>query len=118
MIDNPIGIIINKISPDKLIDIITTINPLNKLGKIVLITEMNEKLEYNLPKLIRIIQNFGINIVWSCKVNNKEDIFNFFNIHRIHGSKAGGIYLQINETMDYENSIKLIFYVAKLIKND
>lgn len=50
-------------APDELVEILETINPANKAGKVTLITRMSSKvLEVHLPKLILAVQKAGLNV--------------------------------------------------------
>jgi 3-deoxy-7-phosphoheptulonate synthase len=113
-IKNPIGIkLSDKISKDELIELITILNPDNIPGRIVLITRMGKKLSEKLPELIRIIQKNAFNVVWCCdpmhantiktksgiKTRNfqdiKDEVMNYFIIHKKMGTFAGGLHLEL-----------------------
>lgn len=50
-------------APDELVEILETINPANKAGKVTLITRMSSKvLDVHLPKLILAVQKAGLNV--------------------------------------------------------
>jgi 3-deoxy-7-phosphoheptulonate synthase len=114
-ITNPIGIKISeKINPEELIQLVKTLNPSNTPGKVVIITRMGaEKLKIHLPKLIRVIQREALNVIWCCdpmhantiKVLDgvktrsfqaiKEEIIEFFRVHKKTGSIPGGLHLEM-----------------------
>jgi len=114
-IRNPIGI---KIGPgydnDHLLKLIERLNPIHEHGKIVLITRFGkDKVEGELPDLIRSIKHEGMPVVWSCdpmhgntfatdddiKTRNFDDIITeirkTFAIHRDQGSYLGGVHLEL-----------------------
>jgi 3-deoxy-7-phosphoheptulonate synthase len=113
-INNPIGIkISDKCESEYLIKLIKTLNPHNTAGKIIIISRMGSKLSIVLPKLIRAIQNEALNVVWCCDpmhantiktksniktrlfASIKQEINDFFDIHRKMGSYPGGIHLEL-----------------------
>ena len=66
-INNPVGV---KVGPtmeeDELIRLIDALNPNNDPGRLTLITRMGaDKLEANLPRLLRRVKAEGRNVVWS-----------------------------------------------------
>lgn len=114
-IENPIGI---KIGPPYTIDetlrLIETINPTHEAGKIVLITRFGkDKIENELPELIRAVRKAGLPIVWSSdpmhgntfsshndyKTRNFDHILSeiksAFAIHRAEGSYLGSVHLEL-----------------------
>lgn len=49
--------------PEELVEILETVNPANKAGKVTLITRMSSKhLDEHLPKLILAVQKAGLNV--------------------------------------------------------
>jgi len=114
-INNPIGIKISHlIKPIELVALINILNPDNIAGKIVLITRMGfSNLRIYLPDLIRIIQSSGLNVVWCCdpmhgntiKTENglktrifeniKNEVKDFFYIHKQMGTFPGGLHLEL-----------------------
>ena len=114
-ISNPIGI---KVGPstdvDELMKVIEFLNPENEAGKITLIVRMgSEKIENCFPPILKKIKQSGYKVIWSCdpmhgnieKTNNGyktrnflnilKEVKNFFNIHKVEGTYAGGIHLEM-----------------------
>lgn len=114
-IHNPIGV---KVGPsmdgDELIKLIDALNPDNTPGRLTLITRMGaDKLEQNLPRLLRRVKEEGRHVVWSSdpmhgntkkassgyKTRNFDDILReiqqFFAAHDAEGTHAGGIHLEM-----------------------
>jgi len=114
-INNPIGIkLSDKVNGDELIQLLDILNPDNIPGRIVLITRMGPiKLKEKLPELIRIIQKNAYNVVWCCDPMHantiktdtgiktihfnliKDEVIEFFNIHRKMGTYPGGLHLEL-----------------------
>lgn len=72
-LENPVGIkvgkdlIVDEESVANLITMIKLLNPLNREGKIVLITRLGARnVETYLPKIIEAVKNEGLKIVWFC----------------------------------------------------
>ncbi len=114
-IHNPIGV---KVGPsmqeDELIALIDALNPNNDPGRLTLITRMGaDKLEANLPRLLRRVKTEGRHVVWSSdpmhgntfsassgyKTRNFDAILSeirqFFAAHEAEGTHAGGIHLEM-----------------------
>jgi 3-deoxy-7-phosphoheptulonate synthase len=114
-INNPVGV---KVGPtmeeDELIRLIDALNPKNDPGRLTLITRMGaDKLEANLPRLLRRVKAEGRNVVWSSdpmhgntfsassgyKTRNFDAILSeikqFFQAHEAEGTYAGGIHLEM-----------------------
>lgn len=114
-IHNPIGV---KVGPtmeeDELIRLIDALNPNNEAGRLTLITRMGaDKLEANLPRLLRRVKAEDRNVVWSSdpmhgntfsassgyKTRNFDAILSeirqFFAAHDAEGTYAGGIHLEM-----------------------
>ena len=114
-IENPIGIKVGPTSEvDELLKILDFINPDNEAGKITLICRMGaDKIDTNLPQIVKKIISEGKNIVWACdpmhgntiksntgyKTRPVNSIFaeiqRFFAIHRSLGSYPGGVHLEM-----------------------
>ncbi|GAA6185509.1 MULTISPECIES: class II 3-deoxy-7-phosphoheptulonate synthase [Alteromonadaceae] len=114
-IHNPIGVKIGPtIQEDELMRLIDTLNPDNSAGRLTFITRMGaDKLEQNLPKLLRRVKAEGRKVVWSSdpmhgntkkassgyKTRNFDDILSeiqqFFAAHRAEGTHPGGIHLEM-----------------------
>ncbi|MCY4171097.1 MAG: 3-deoxy-7-phosphoheptulonate synthase class II [Bacteroidetes bacterium] len=67
-IRNPIGIKIgHDMSPDDLVMLARHLNPLNDLGRLMVISRMGaSKVEDCLPRMIDAIQRAGVNVLWCC----------------------------------------------------
>lgn len=114
-IHNPIGV---KVGPsmqeDELLRLIDVLNPENDPGRLTLITRMGaDKLEKNLPRLLRKVKQEGRHVVWSSdpmhgntkkassgyKTRNFDDILReiqqFFAAHKAEGTHPGGIHLEM-----------------------
>ncbi|MBU3022483.1 class II 3-deoxy-7-phosphoheptulonate synthase [Aestuariibacter sp. A3R04] len=114
-IHNPIGV---KVGPtmdeDELIRLIDVLSPDNDPGRLTLITRMGaDKLEQNLPRLLRRVKAEGRNVVWSSdpmhgntfsassgyKTRNFDAILSeirqFFAAHEAEGTHAGGVHLEM-----------------------
>ena len=112
-ISNPIGIkISHKIEPWELTELILTLNPKNEKGKICVISRMGENIQNSLPKLIDIVEQEKLNVIWICdpmhgngknikgiKTRYYQDIIkeidSFFKIHHEKGTIPGGIHLEM-----------------------
>ena len=113
-INNPIGIKLSeKIKPDELVDLINILNPNNIPGKIVLITRMGIHLKNKLPELIRVVQKNAFSVVWCCDPMHgntiktkdgiktrtfesiKNEVIEFFKIHKKLGTYPGGLHLEL-----------------------
>lgn len=54
---------LSRCPPEELVEILETVNPANKAGKVTLITRMSSKyLDEHLPKLILAVQKAGLNV--------------------------------------------------------
>lgn len=114
-IHNPIGV---KVGPgmdeDEMIRMIDVLNPQNDPGRLTFITRMGaDKLEQNLPRLLRRVKAEGRNVVWSSdpmhgntfsassgyKTRNFDAILSeirqFFAAHKAEGTHAGGVHLEM-----------------------
>ncbi len=112
---NPIGI---KAGPsmreEDLLDLIEKLNPQNEAGKINIIIRMGaNKIEKELPKLIRAVKNAGKKVIWSidpmhgntlkASSNYKTRAFDeilkevkgFFKVHKEEGTFPGGVHLEM-----------------------
>jgi 3-deoxy-7-phosphoheptulonate synthase len=114
-IKNPIGLKCGpSLSADGLLNLIDTLNPDNKAGRLTLICRFgSDKVGKHLPDLIRAVEREGRNVVWSCdpmhgntiSSNNGyktrpfarvlEEVQTFFAVHRDEGSYAGGVHLEM-----------------------
>jgi len=112
---NPIGI---KCGPtteaDDLKRLLETLNPTDEAGRITLISRFGAgKVEDNLPRLIRAVQDTGRTVVWSCDPmhgnieksatgyktrpfkNIEREIREVFQVHRAEGSFMGGLHFEM-----------------------
>lgn len=70
----------NRCDPEELVEILETVNPANKAGKVTLITRMSSKyLDEHLPKLILAVQKAGLNVSYSLKKKSCLAVF-FFSL--------------------------------------
>jgi 3-deoxy-7-phosphoheptulonate synthase len=114
-IKNPIGL---KCGPgleaDDMLRLIDRLNPQNEPGRLTLIARMGaDKIERNLPPLIRAVEREGRRVVWASdpmhgntvksttgyKTRQFDRILTelkrFFEIHRAEGTYAGGVHLEL-----------------------
>ena len=114
-IQNPIGIKCGpSLNPDDLIQFLDILNPKDEAGRITLITRFGRnKVKDYLPQLIRKVQEEGRSVVWSCdpmhgntikssdgvKTRKFDQILSEakdnIQIHKVEGSYAGGIHLEM-----------------------
>jgi 3-deoxy-7-phosphoheptulonate synthase len=112
---NPIGLKCGPtLDPDELLRLIDILNPKDEPGRLTLICRLgSDKIERQLPALIRAVKNAGRTVVWSCdpmhgntvtaangyKTRPFERIVSelehFFAIHDSEGTYAGGVHLEI-----------------------
>jgi 3-deoxy-7-phosphoheptulonate synthase len=114
-IANPIGV---KVGPtmqaDELVKLIDVLNPKNEPGHLSLIVRLGaDKVESELPRLIRTIQSEGRSVVWACdpmhantvKSSNGyktrpvdkilKEVRGFFAVHKAEGTHAGGVHFEM-----------------------
>jgi 3-deoxy-7-phosphoheptulonate synthase len=112
---NPLGV---KIGPNHDLDdikiLIARLNPENEAGRLTLITRFGaDKIEANLPPLIKAVSETGAQVVWSCdpmhgntytaatghKTRNfdkiMQEIRSFFEIHWTEGTIPGGVHFEL-----------------------
>ncbi|PWU19939.1 MAG: 3-deoxy-7-phosphoheptulonate synthase class II [Bdellovibrio sp.] len=114
-IKNPIAMKCGpSLRPDELIQLIDILNPDNQPGRLTLISRMgHEKIERHLPPLIQRVRAEGRTVVWSCDPmhgntitakngyktrrfgNILTEVQKFFEIHRVHGTVAGGVHFEL-----------------------
>lgn len=114
-IGNPIGLKCGpSLTPDDLMRLIEKLNPTNEPGRLTLISRMGcDNVENKLPPLIRAVKSGGWNVLWCCdpmhgntwrsksgyKTRAVEDIAKeirqFFELHDTHGTRAGGVQLEM-----------------------
>lgn len=114
-INNPIGLKCGpSLEADELIRLIDTLNPANEAGRLTLICRMgSDKVQENLPALIRAVRREGRDVVWSCDPMHGNTITSstgyktrpfdrilsevrgFFEVHRGEGTYAGGVHFEM-----------------------
>jgi len=114
-VGNPIGVKVGpSMQPDELIKLIDVLNPENEAGHLTLIVRLGaDKVESDLPPLIRTIQREGRTVVWACdpmhantvKSSNGyktrpvdkilKEVRGFFGVHKAEGSHAGGVHFEM-----------------------
>jgi 3-deoxy-7-phosphoheptulonate synthase len=114
-VENPIGLKCGpSLEPDGLLRLIDILNPRNEAGRLTLISRQgSDKIEKNLPRLIRAVEAGGRKVVWSCDPMHgntitantgyktrpfqrvREEVERFFDIHRAEGTHAGGVHLEM-----------------------
>ena len=114
-IENPIGIKCGPTMKDEeLIKLCNILNPENEPGRMTLISRFGfDNVEKYLPKLIKVINKEGLNVVWSCdpmhgntiksttgfKTRPFNDVVNevknVFGVHQSEGSYAGGLHIEM-----------------------
>jgi 3-deoxy-7-phosphoheptulonate synthase len=114
-IANPIGVKVgNALSVEQLQTLVETLNPDNEPGRLSLIHRFGAgKIAEDLPKVIRAVQDTGINVVWICdpmhgnteslpndiKTRSVDNIVSelkaAFRIHEANNSHLGGVHLEL-----------------------
>jgi 3-deoxy-7-phosphoheptulonate synthase len=114
-VGNPIGVKCGpSLEPDALLRLLDTLNPGRVPGRMTLITRYgHDRIEAQLPKLVRTVTREGHPVVWSCdpmhgntvkaatgyKTRPFERILaevrGFFAVHRAEGTHAGGIHAEM-----------------------
>jgi 3-deoxy-7-phosphoheptulonate synthase len=114
-INNPIGMKCGpSLDPDELVRLCDILNPNNEPGRLTLISRMgHDKVEENLPKLVRAIEREGKKVVWSCDPMHGNtiksstgyktrpvdrilaEVRGFFAVHRAEGTHAGGVHFEM-----------------------
>lgn len=114
-ISNPIGIkISDKSDGESVVSLVKQLNPENVPGRITLISRMGaEKLREHLPRLIRAIEDAGLNVLWvtdpmhgnTVKTDSgfktrpfervRDEIMAFFEVHEQMGTHPGGVHLEM-----------------------
>ncbi len=112
---NPIGVKVGPtMQPDQLIKLIDVLNPRDEPGHLTLIVRLGaDKVESELPHLIRTIQSEGRSVVWACdpmhantiKSSNGyktrpvdkilKQVRGFFAVHKAEGTHAGGVHFEM-----------------------
>ena len=114
-VGNPLGLKCGpSLEADELIRLLDTLNPGNVAGRITLITRFgHDKVDANLPRLIRAVTREGRKVLWSCDPMHGNtikaagglktrpfdrilsEVTSFFAVHRAEGTHAGGIHLEM-----------------------
>ncbi len=114
-INNPIGIKVGaETTKEHLIGLCRTLNPSNEAGKITLIHRFGAKnIESSLPRMIKILQDEGIGVVWCCDPmhgnteatsngyktrqfkNIKAEVELAMDVHKSENSILGGVHLEL-----------------------
>lgn len=114
-VKNPIGFKIGpSMTPDGLLGLLDSLNPDNEAGRITIITRMGaEKIEANLPALVRAVKAEGRTVVWSCDPMHANtvkaatgyktrefdrilaEVRAFFAVHKAEGTHAGGVHFEM-----------------------
>jgi 3-deoxy-7-phosphoheptulonate synthase len=112
---NPIGLKCGpSLKPDELIRLIDALDPTQEAGRLTLICRFGaDKVEANLPALVRAVTREGRKVLWSCdpmhgntikaangyKTRPFErvvgEIKSFFAVHKGEGTHAGGVHLEM-----------------------
>ncbi|XP_074562137.1 phospho-2-dehydro-3-deoxyheptonate aldolase 2, chloroplastic-like [Curcuma longa] len=112
---NPLGIkVSDKMDPKELVKLIEILNPLNKPGRITIITRMGaDKMRVKLPHLIRAVRGAGQIVTWvsdpmhgntikaPCGLKTRPfdsilaEVRAFFDVHEQEGSYPGGVHLEM-----------------------
>ena len=114
-IENPIGLKCGpSLSKDDLVRLVKKLNPKNEMGRLTLITRFgHDKVLDYLPKLIKVVQSEGLNVVWCCDPMHGNtvksssgfktrpfdhvlaEVQNSFTAHRSEGTYLGGVHFEM-----------------------
>ena len=114
-IENPIGVKVGKqMQPQELVEIITTLEPANRPGRITLISRVGAaNIRETLPPLIAAVREAGRVVTWVCdpmhgnttltdtglKTRNYdlilEELAAAFEIHQEQGGQLGGVHFEL-----------------------
>jgi len=114
-VKNPIGLKCGpSMEPDGLLKLLDILDPQNEPGRMTLICRFGfDKVEANLPKLIRAVEREGRCVVWSCDPMHGNtitaasgfktrpfdrilrEVESFFAVHEAEGTHAGGIHVEM-----------------------
>ena len=114
-VENPIGLKCGpSLSKDDLVRLVKKLNPKNEIGRLTLITRFgHDKVLDYLPKLIKIVQSEGLNVVWCCDPMHGNtvksssgfktrpfdhvlaEVQNSFTAHRSEGTYLGGVHFEM-----------------------
>ncbi|MDJ0927940.1 MAG: 3-deoxy-7-phosphoheptulonate synthase class II [Gammaproteobacteria bacterium] len=114
-IENPIGVKVGEaLDKDHLQELVRRLNPDNEPGRLALIHRLGaERVAEALPQMIEAVRETGIDVLWICdpmhgntestssgfKTRRFENIASeldtAFRVHRDHGSRLGGVHLEL-----------------------
>ena len=114
-VENPIGLKCGpSLSKDDLVRLVKKLNPKNEMGRLTLITRFgHDKVLDYLPKLIKVVQSEGLNVVWCCDPMHGNtvksssgfktrpfdhvlaEVQNSFTAHRSEGTYLGGVHFEM-----------------------
>ncbi len=114
-VENPIGLKCGPtMTPDELLQLIDILNPQNVAGRLTLISRMgHDKVEAQLPKLVRAVARAGRKVVWACDPMHGNTVKSstgyktrpfdrilaevraFFAVHRAEGTHPGGVHFEM-----------------------
>src|SRR5215510_8644689 len=114
---NPIGIKCGpSLEPEELLRLINRLDPEAEPGRLTLICRFGaDKIEKQLPRLVRAVKSEGRKVVWSCDPMHGNtitagngyktrqfdrilsEVTSFFEVHRAEGTHAGGVHIFLNE---------------------
>ncbi len=114
-IDNPIGVKVGSdMEPDRLLQLIETLNPANEAGRLTLIHRFGmDNIAGSLPRLIETVERAGKSVVWCCDPmhGNTEttpngyktrdfkrilgELEQAFDVHKASGSYLGGVHFEL-----------------------
>ena len=114
-VENPIGLKCGpSLTKDDLVRLVEKLNPKNEMGRLTLITRFgHDKVLDYLPKLIKIVQSEGLNVVWCCDPMHGNtvksssgfktrpfdhvlaEVQNSFTAHRSEGTYLGGVHFEM-----------------------
>jgi 3-deoxy-7-phosphoheptulonate synthase len=112
---NPIGIKCGpSLEADELLRLIDILNPKDEAGRLTLICRFGaDKIEKQLPKLIRAVKKAGRTVVWECDPMHGNtvtaaggfktrpfdsivsEVERFFDVHRAEGTYPGGVHIEM-----------------------
>ncbi len=112
---NPIGMKCGpSLEADDLLRLIDILNPKDEAGRLTLISRFGaDKIEKQLPKLIRAVRDAGRTVVWECDPMHGNtvtaangyktrpfasivaEVERFFGIHRAEGTHPGGVHIEM-----------------------
>ena len=114
-IENPIGIKVGPtMAPDELVELIATLEPANRPGRVTLITRLGaDRVGALLPPLVEAVRAAGRVVVWSCDpmhgngartesgVKTRyvervlEELRHTFDVHAALGGQLGGVHFEL-----------------------